>query len=214
MTLHIDLREHFGAPVLSLELPAFIKHRQALLDLIWQLKADSQGVKRSNQIGSWHSYEDLNRNSLPAIQWLCSRIVELSGRGIASARGQKEPVAVRVGSMWANINEAHGWNAPHHHLPADWSGVFWVDAEEEKEAPKDVIPPGALLFIDPLPLPSRYGRNGSSYYLPKDGCLLIFPAYLVHMVAPHSRNNPRVSMSFNLKFINEDPDTKVSKNIQ
>ena len=201
MAQNIDLRHHFGAPVLTIQLPAFSRHRDDLMALIEREHATSEGVFRSNQGGGWHSRDDLYKDPDPVIAWLGSRILKLAGVGVASAYGQEEDARFRVGALWANINRAGDWNAPHHHLPADWSGVFWVDAEQEATADERGIPPGALLFIDPLPLAKQYGRPGSGFYRPKNGSLVMFPSYLLHMVTPHRQDTPRISMSFNLKFL-------------
>lgn len=204
----IDLREHFGVPVLSVALPAFKQHREQLLELIKQQKQSSPGVQRSNQSGGWHSREDLLTEPCDAIGWLCSRIQSLASSGVASALKKKDNPPLRVVSLWANVNEAGDWNAPHHHLPTDWSGVFWVDAENDEDVEKGKIPPGCLLFVDPLPIPEGYGRSGVNCYLPKNGCLVIFPSYLVHMVTPHRSSRSRISMSFNLKYADQKRESE------
>jgi len=34
----------------------------------------------------------------------------------------------------------------------------------------------------------------------KDGTLYLFPGYLLHMVAPHYEQDPRISMAFNFRI--------------
>jgi len=53
----------------------------------------------------------------------------------------------------------------------------------------------------------KYERQISFNLKPANGKLLLFPAYLIHMVAPHFDQEPRISMAFNLILEKIDQET-------
>ena len=201
----LEHRQHFGIPVFATKLPAYDHHRKGLLDFFYVLRGErGDRVHRSNQ-GGWHSEENLYQLDNPETQWLAKRIVQIAAQGIKEVA--KTEVKVQMVAMWANINEAGDWNAPHHHLPADWSGVFWARTEIEKRREGDKkVRDGDLLLFDPLPMARRFRRASTISFQPKDGTLLLFPAYLMHMVAPHMSDEHRISVSFNLRVAYADED--------
>ncbi len=205
----LEHRQHFGIPVFATKLPAYKHRRKELIDFFFELRGDrGDRVHRSNQ-GGWHSEENLYQLDNEHTQWLAKRIVQIAAQGIKEVA--KTDVKVQMVAMWANINEAGDWNAPHHHLPADWSGVFWARTEIEKRREGDKkVRDGDLLLFDPLPMARRFRRASTISFQPKDGTLLLFPAYLMHMVAPHMSDESRISVSFNLRVAYADED-KIKK---
>ena len=100
---------------------------------------------------------------------------------------------------WFSINRKHTYHEMHNHIPSTWSGVYYVQAEEE-DAP--------ITFYDTNKTtnwpwagykePNQY--NTPSYSVtPKTGRLLIFPAHLVHGVSQQKKDNERITISFNLQ---------------
>ena len=87
----------------------------------------------------------------------------------------------------------------HNHIPSTWSGVYYVQAEED-DAP--------ITFYDSnkqsnwpwagYKEPNAY--NTPSYSVtPKTGRLIIFPAHITHGVAQQKKDNERITISFNLQ---------------
>jgi uncharacterized protein (TIGR02466 family) len=104
-----------------------------------------------------------------------------------------------LGNMWANINYKGGFNRPHLHPNALFSGVYWVKAPEKS---------GSLMLYEPRPgaqctmpnrkkgkLPPQLWRE--IHYTPKAGMMVMFPAWLWHEVRPNESNDIRISVSFN-----------------
>jgi hypothetical protein len=60
---------------------------------------------------------------------------------------------------------------------------------------------GLIEFLNPTPWQSVIGRGGNVTHGPKDGMILLFPASIVHFVHPHSSEEPRVSIAFNLMVV-------------
>ena len=105
-----------------------------------------------------------------------------------------------VGS-WFSINRQHTYHEAHNHMPCTWSGVYYVQAEDD-----DAV----ITFYDKnkeenwpwanYREPNQY--NTPSYSVtPKTGRLIIFPSHLKHGVAQQKVDRERITISFNLSNI-------------
>jgi uncharacterized protein (TIGR02466 family) len=102
---------------------------------------------------------------------------------------------------WMNTTPSGGFNAPHTHLGAHWSGVYYVSlpAVEKGES-------GKIEFLNPrTDLPSwrilkspTFGAKRTTR--PQPGELILFPSYLVNWVYPNETGEERVSIAFNSTF--------------
>ena len=107
-----------------------------------------------------------------------------------------------ISSAWVNFMKAGEFNPPHIHDSCDFSSVLFVKVPEKlKEENKKFTGagggPGSISFT--------YGEAqpysiASSVFFPQEGDLFIFPATLVHFVAPFMCKDERISISANLKF--------------
>ena len=101
-----------------------------------------------------------------------------------------------------------GWNAPHHHFPCHWSGVYYVD---DGGISADPSLGGELEFMDPRgPAPAMYAPHlafaipgglsvgANETVQPKAGRLVMFPAWLLHQVRPYRGDAERISVALNL----------------
>lgn len=198
--------------MLTTRFPAWARRRDTMLKLFYELRDKDGGVYRSNQ-GGWHSEENLHRMEHEDAKWLAQRILAIAEEGIKHAM-RAEKIQVAMVAMWANINPKGAWNAPHHHLPADWSGVFWARIGDIKKSHKGAVRDGDLLLFDPLPLGRRWRRSPTISYRPQEGTLLLFPSYLIHMVAPHSADQERISVSFNLRTSFPGEQEKIAERVR
>lgn len=193
----LEQNTHFGIPLYSIMVREFELHQQHLIDYILALRESDKGVNRSNVRG-WHSKEDLHIHKNEHAQWMTKKIQNIAITAANHFHGDDRPGEPQLAACWANINDTGAWNAPHQHLPADWSGVFYLRAESNTSASKNNINDGDLLFFNPLPMGRRFNRPTTIGYRPVNGKMMIFPAYATHMVAPHYEESSRISISFNL----------------
>lgn len=107
---------------------------------------------------------------------------------------------------WANINRFGDYHNLHNH-PHSWlSGTYYVQVpDEHKSLPgRSDRTPGAISFFDPRPQANMMAVRGDPQVeaehrvMPKDGEILIWPAFLHHLVHPNLSDEPRVSVSFNI----------------
>jgi len=102
-----------------------------------------------------------------------------------------------VGS-WFSINRKHSYHPIHNHVPATWSGVYYVQAEEDD---------AYITFFDdnkvtnwpwaPFGESNEYNTPTFSI-MPRTGRLLLFPSFLKHTVEQQIHERERMTISFNL----------------
>ncbi len=161
----------------------------------WSKK--DKGVKKTN-VNGWHS--ETNMHELPQFKSLIDELYKMQFDMFKEEWLDRKP---RLGNMWANINYQGGYNRPHVHPNSLFSGVYYIKASNGC---------GNLVCNDPRPgiqtvMPSR--KNGQPpkhlwrevHLEPKEGRIIMFPAWLWHGVEPNESNDIRISVSFN--FIQE-----------
>lgn len=173
-----------------------------LLDAIRSRRANSPGVVKTNRKG-WHSETDLPAWPEPGIGELVRWATRCVGDGSSSWRDAE---AARPGSLpgpwrvsgWANVNPPGGHNVSHTHAQRNWhwSACYYVDLPDI--ARDDV---GGALVLEERGTGLR-PRGGEPYsrqhrYIPSEGELVVFPAWLYHRVEPHAGPRDRVSIAFN-----------------
>jgi len=200
MSLKAENRLHFGVPIFEAGLPNFAENREAIKQALLTMRAnDEEGITRSNQRG-WHSHDELHQTKEPILQWLTEQIYQVGAQLIRHAEKLPADAPIFLSSLWGNINDFGAWNAPHAHLPCEWSGVIYIDVNENPTERNGGICPGDIMFFDPVPVGAPYRPAATVNYTPKNGTMFMFPGYLLHMVAPHYDEDPRISMAFNFRL--------------
>jgi uncharacterized protein (TIGR02466 family) len=199
----IELKSLFSVPLFSSEIEGLATHRQGIIDRIHVLREAQTGMHRSNLRG-WHSDNTLHQDPDDHMHWLFRQLLGFTTACARQLAGGKSPGEIVMEDAWANINPGGGWNMPHMHLPADWSGVCYMDVESDVFQEKG---DGDLILLDPFPAGLRFGRGGTLNLRPATGMVLLFPSYLMHMVAPHRGDSERISIAFNCRVQSTGPDS-------
>jgi uncharacterized protein (TIGR02466 family) len=200
MSLKAENRLHFGVSIFEANITGLDEHKVAIKDILRKMRSkDEAGVVRSNQRG-WHSHDELHQSKEPELQWLTQQVYQLCSQLIRHAGNLAPNAPIYLSSLWANINDFGAWNAPHAHLPCEWSGVLYIDVNENPTECNGGIYPGDIMFFDPIPVGAPYRPSATVNYTPKNGTLFLFPGYLLHMVAPHYEDESRISMAFNFRL--------------
>ena len=160
---------------------------------IIQWSKEDPGVTKTNVKG-WHS--ETNMQEKPEYKPLVDELFKMVHQVFEEEWLDKKPV---LGNMWANINPPGGYNLPHVHPNALFSGVYYV---------KTPLNSGRLICNDPRPgiqtcMPTR--KKGEPpkhlwrevHLQPQENRAIIFPAWLWHTVEPNQSTEPRISVSFN-----------------
>ena len=191
----------FATPVLRYEVEDHGSLNAALLEEGARLRAASEGVDKSNR-GGWHSEGNLFDDPAAPIARLKDEATAAiwQANDQIGAKADPEDLDLRL-FAWMNANPKGGFNAPHTHPGAHWSGVYYV-AQPEMETGTS----GMIEFIDPrTDLPGWRLLKAPPFRLkkklrPMPGEMILFPSYLVHWVYPNEAEEERVSIAFNATF--------------
>lgn len=205
MALDIALRSGahlvFSTPLLILDKqPEAAEVNNALRDAILDKERTAAGRTLSN-VGGWQSNADLLDWPLPAIDTL-RRWIEEAVQQMCSLPLQK-PVQVEYEAYaWANINREGDYNSVHSHDTAHWALIYYV-SKGELHGTRRLN--GRLEIRDPRShaSPDKYPgfTFGQGLILdPQPGTLLLFPAWLEHLVHPYYGNPERISIAVNVNM--------------
>lgn len=187
----------FTCPLFSTMVPGHEQHNPRLLDEILAHRATHAGVSRSNRNG-WHSGEEFLQLRTESIGWLLQNVVRFGRLALAPYYDDWARHELRLGSYWANVLTRGGFNAPHHHMPQNWSGVYYVSTTGVSTDPATGA--GWIEFVNPNPTQSAWG-SGNFGYAPRPGLTLLFESSLTHYVHPHDGDEPRVSVAYNFNVV-------------
>lgn len=191
----------FATPLFRFEVPQSEALNAALLAEGEAMRAASTGVAKSNRHG-WHSSGNLFKNTsepIQKLQALATNAITLATQKIG-AKADLDQLSLRL-FAWMNMNPVGGFNAPHTHPGAHWSGVYYV-SQPEVEAGQS----GMIEFLDPRSdLPNWRILKAPTFrpkkkIRPMPGDMILFPSYLVHWVYPNETDETRVSIAFNGTF--------------
>tara|TARA_B100001250_G_scaffold27281_1_gene22511 strand:+ start:1219 stop:1791 length:573 start_codon:yes stop_codon:yes gene_type:complete len=98
--------------------------------------------------------------------------------------------------FWHSVYKDGESQEVHHHLPAMWSGIHFLNYnKEEHHAP---------IFWDPGRLAKSFNHIGTALdkFIPEvnEGDLIVFPSYLEHCVPAGYYNDYRVTIAVNLRI--------------
>lgn len=188
----------FATPLLRYRIPDHEALDAALLETGAKLRAESEGIVKSNR-GGWHSEGNLFDVDAPAIATLhkaADEAVRAATRHVAR-KLDLDTLRIRI-SGWMNVNPPGGFNAPHTHPGAHWSGVYYVS-----QPPVDEGNSGMIEFLDPRSDLPNWRLLGARTFRPKRkirpeaGEIVMFPSYLMHWVYPNDTADERVTIAFN-----------------
>lgn len=190
----------FSTPFMRFRLPDHVVLDAALLLEAERMKSVDGGVEKSNR-GGWHSKGNLFDLDHPAIATVARAARSAVFQVTRKVTQKVDPEALDLKLFaWMNANPKGGYNAPHTHPGAHWSGVYYV------AQPPGGSSSGKIEFLDPrsdLPhwrIFEAPAFRGKRAIRPEAGDLIVFPSYLVHWVHPNESDAERVSIAFNATF--------------
>ena len=148
------------------------EQRKDLKKQILQAKEDDRGTQGGGNPGCWRS------NALYEMKWLYGAMKDL----------------VTDYNIWTNVNEVGSKNVIHSHKTDAWAGIYYVQAEET----------GNLMFYNPANLLNECKFNSpfvrNTGILPKDGMLVLWPAWIPHEVIENKSNQQRINIAWGINF--------------
>jgi len=147
---------------------------------------------------------DFFGNRHPAVSWL-KVCIDRAVLDYARHAGVDYQLEWRL-QAWANVNRFGDYHNLHNH-PHSWlSGTYYVQvppAEKPRRGRSDRNP-NAISFYDPRPQANMLAIRRDPQVdpehrlVPKAGEVMIWPAFLHHMVHVNLSETPRISISFNV----------------
>ena len=112
----------------------------------------------------------------------------------------KTNVLPYITQSWVNWTKKGEEHHKHAHSNSLFSGVFYIDADEEYDSIKFFKRHTyESLTIEPY---EHHLFNSESWtFKVKTGDIILFPAYMLHGVTPHNNLKPRKTVSFNIKIV-------------
>jgi len=108
--------------------------------------------------------------------------------------------ALALTGCWANMYKESGVGPYHTHPNNYLSGVYYVDAPENCGQLKFIDPRPQASLIAPVPVEPTEFNSHSLFVDPREGKMVVFPAWLPHMVLPNMSGKIRTSIAFNVMF--------------
>lgn len=201
MIEHTTYTKLFSTPLLRYRVPDHEALNEALVEEGARLRASSPGVDKSNRLG-WHSAGNLFDEDAASIVSLRETAEAAVLDATRRIKAKTDPATLHLKLFaWMNANPSGGFNAPHTHPGAHWSGVYYVSQPEVETGNS-----GMIEFLDPRSDLPNWRLLGAPAFRakkklrPEPGEMILFPSYLVHWVYPNEADGERVSIAFNATF--------------
>lgn len=173
----------------------------ALLAECAAMRGKDDGVTKSNRRG-WHSAGNLFARPSDCITELrvAAEMSVLNATRRMTTKVDPETLKMKLFG-WMNVNPKDGYNAPHTHPGAHWSGVYYVSQPDTEDGDS-----GMIEFVAPrVDLPHWEILQTSAFRLkkrirPAAGEIILFPSYLLHWVYPNEADADRITVAFNATF--------------
>lgn len=194
----ITRQDFFSTPIWSTNLSQNNrKERQVSVndDMITFIKSEIEKnpeIKtKSNQGGGWQSHTELFNE--PVFKEFGNDIWNICKIIFPHING------MRIGQMWAAINFEGSYNITHGHgTQYDMSGAYYLQVPENS---------GEIGFRDPRPAAVNHyfttwhiEKGEYKWFMPRESDFMLFPPFVDHCVLPSKSKDPRIMISFDLKF--------------
>jgi len=163
----------------------------ALKNFAYQKQKNDKGRIISNYAG----YQSCDL--LPGAHSEIDNLVAHLNQEVSSCAKQVGLGSLEIKNIWLNINPPGAYNHLHHHVGAVFSGVYYVDAQENQGNIQFERCDGAEYHIPLKVEKETYYTSTRATYAAKTGALYIFPGWLKHSVQGNRSAADRISISFN-----------------
>lgn len=163
--------------------------------LLYSIKSLKSDIKFKSNMGGFQSMLPLNNPEIKKFSKIILKEVNIFSTEI----GLKN--INRMSNIWINVNHFKDSNLLHSHPLCALSGVYYIKTPEDCGNIQFVNPVTDFIDIEWNKNILKHNNYNSSQWSikPEVGKLILFPSWLKHFVEPNlNKNNPRVSLSFNL----------------
>lgn len=168
------------------------EQRQQIINQLHIKMQTTKSLPNSNE-GCWRAIIKYDN-----IDWLESQVFEMLEEAIQFYM-EMDPAYKHVFTdkiptvdTWTNVNKPGSSNRIHSHKECAFVGLYYVQAENT----------GELTFINPANYLSDCSSNSPATsrmsFIPKDGDLILWPAWVPHEVEVNKSDQHRINIAFNI----------------
>tara|TARA_B100000686_G_C16773120_1_gene966540 strand:+ start:1906 stop:2607 length:702 start_codon:yes stop_codon:yes gene_type:complete len=198
-----DVHIAFSTPYLISRIPDFEKVNSGLIKQVLAARDRDVGENVSN-IGGWHSSPTLWDWKTEEIatfrKWVHICLLKMGALSTKETDLKKVEVEYAA-AAWANVNTNGHYNEAHIHPECDWSCVYYAssghpDPGWNRNGLFELRDPRSLAYSSKL---QNYGFGRSLVIDPEPGKIILFPAWMEHLVHPFYGKGERISIAVNIK---------------
>jgi|TARA_B100001094_G_C18159905_1_gene788630 uncharacterized protein (TIGR02466 family) len=189
------------------EIPNFHSIQSDIVDYVYEQKDKFESVSGRTNMGGWQSEDNYHKFDNIINDVVTDNVKghlidkDILSKALETGNG---PIltALRLSSLWINVNGKGNYNVQHNHPLSNFSGVFWI---------KSPVGSGDIKFRSPntfscykeisfytKAFKEQYNAYTSFNIPPQEGVMLIFPSFLLHSVEENLSDEDRISVAFNL----------------
>ncbi len=183
-------------------------HKASLLARINELHVQS-GAQRTPENSAWtgdiHNVECVHCD--PAFEWITRGVGHHAWEYLRALGHDLDLIDLQIQRAWPVVSNKSQIVSRHAHHSAHLSAVYYVQVPTDGEGGElrfhnefrpNELSGGLAGDMTKGYIQSNFANFQSAIYKPIEGRLLIFPAKQVHSVDPHTSEQTRISMSFDL----------------
>ena len=166
------------------------------IESIYKFKAlDPESDGQSN-VNGWQKELHHNKDFYPL------REVILNNFGDYLKRHEiTEPIDFEITKFFCNVNPPGASNTMHYHQVGEFSGAFWLKAEEDS-GNLFIMNPYPNSFINTITKTSKRMGFANQVIEPKPNLGVFFNSNLVHFVDVNRSSSDRISVAFHIRLHN------------
>ena len=194
----------FPSSVHSIELENFPLVKERVVSYIYKEKEKfPESIVKSNR-GGWQSQDTYYKHD--------NILLQIISGGLSYMGSCYRFPEIIIKGIWININNKDNYNCLHNHPECDLAGVLWINIPKgsgnfEFASPHNFTAASVLNSYDENFKLDSYNYPAYKMY-PKEGSMLVFPAYLDHKVEPNKSDEDRISISFNIEIDRNSSSTR------
>ena len=110
--------------------------------------------------------------------------------------------------FWVNITPTGSFNVKHCHPNCDIAGVLLIKIPKNSGEITFISPYDFLSFLEMHSYTEEFQKDTNYYhnytFPAREGSILLFPSHIQHKVEENKSKEDRISVSFNLKLLNDN----------
>lgn len=197
----------FSTPIWESEYPNFAKDKEQFLECVKLFRESNPESSHKSNINSYQS--PINLTTEPDMSPLFEFIAQMAQK--AAFDMQFVNCDIYLTSAWVNFNDSrNSYNCEHVHQDT-FSGVFYLQIPERSGRLTLVNPGLNPLWQGTMLIDQKNKFNAERLSIdPREGQILLWPAYLPHAVETNDHDETRISIAFNVICIPKEyvPHTK------